>query len=166
MNLKRLAMSAGMVAGLLSAGPVVAFQDATPAGGPGGMPPLPEGCSVAADGLINPRYVAVADDGTLYISESGSGGDEVDGPPATASRPVAGEDMGLGGDMRRGDTGQVTMVSRDGEQSVIETGFASYMMGGQESTGPADLLVDGDAVVVAIGGAGPATAFTEPLPNE
>lgn len=166
MNLKRLAMSAGMVAGLLSAGPVVAFQDATPAGGPGGMPPLPEGCSVAADGLINPRYVAVADDGTLYISESGSGGDEVVAPPATSATPVAGEEMGPAGDMTRGNTGQVTMVSPDGEQSVIATGFPSYMMGGQESTGPADLLVDGDTVVLAIGGAGPATAFTEPLPNE
>jgi plastocyanin len=166
MNLKRLAMSAGMVAGLLSAGPVVALQDATPAGGPGGMMPLPQGCSVVADGLVNPRYVAVAEDGTLYITEAGAGGDEMVTPPADSASPAAGGEMGEMPSIMRGSSGQVTMVSPDGEQSVIATGLPSYAVGPAEISGVGDLLVDGDSVIMAVGGAGPATAFADPLPYE
>lgn len=64
-------------------------QEATPIGeqGPGGpgLPPPPEGATVVADGLLNPRYLALGDDGTLYITENGFGGDETISPPAVGT---------------------------------------------------------------------------------
>ena len=92
MNAKRCLLSIGLAAGLLgSSGAASAFQGATPVDvGPGG-PPVPEGCSVIAEGLINPRYVAVGDDGAIYISEAGTGGDEVLSPPVD---PIATPDAG------------------------------------------------------------------------
>ena len=49
-----------------------------------GLPPLPEGATVVAEGLFNPRFIAFGDDGTLYITENGVGGDEIlPGPGGT-----------------------------------------------------------------------------------
>ncbi len=137
MNGRRLAMSLGVALGLLGSSSAAALQDATPAASPGGPPPLPEGCTVIASELLNPRYVAVADDGTIYVSEAGIGGDEVLEPPTDpiatpdpAGTPAPIEDEGPpGGTATRGTTGQVTMISPDGEQSVLASDLPSYSMG-------------------------------------
>ena len=167
MNARRIAIALGISLSLLG-GSTAAAQDATPA--TGGPPPLPEGCGVIASGLVNPRYVAVADDGAIYISEAGNGGDEIVAPPADPSAtpgatPVEGEGAGEPASTR-GFTGQVTMIAPDGTQSVVATGLPSYSMGGVEVTGPAGITVANGQILLAVGGAGPATAFTEALPNE
>lgn len=71
-----------------------------------GTPPLPEGCEVVAEGLINPRYVAIADDGTLYVTEAGTGGNDVL-PPAVAEEAaeVVGTPAGGGRGGARGGRG-------------------------------------------------------------
>ena len=78
------------IAGLATAQSTYAAQaEATPAEGGeegGGMPPLPEGAIVVAEGLWNPSDLAFGPDGTLYIAETGvAGGGEPDegAPPAT-----------------------------------------------------------------------------------
>lgn len=170
MDVKSLALALGVSMALMGVNTAVALQGATPVG-----PPLPEGCTVVAEGLINPRYVAVADDGSIYVSEAGTGGDEViemqapavDATPADFdATPPAEEGMGHAASSR-GDTGQVTVISPDGTQSVLASGLPSYRLGGPEVTGPAGIAVADDGkVLLAIGGAGPLTAATEPLPNE
>ncbi|MDQ3540674.1 MAG: hypothetical protein M3440_08310, partial [Chloroflexota bacterium] len=66
------------VAALATGGVVGRAQEATPVeGGPPALPPLPEGATVVATGLFNPRYIAFADDGTMYVTEVGVGGDEI-----------------------------------------------------------------------------------------
>jgi hypothetical protein len=41
-------------------------------------------CSPIATGLAGPRFVAVADDGTVYVSEAGTGGTETLQMPSPA----------------------------------------------------------------------------------
>lgn len=175
MNAKRLVLSLGIAVGLLGSNSAMALQDGTPGASPVGGPPLPEGCTVIAEGLLNPRYVAVADDGTIYVSEAGTGGDEAIELPSAGgdatpvdlnATPVAEAEMGHA-TSTRGGTGQVTMIAPDGTQSVIASGLPSYSIGGPEITGPAGITVDANGnVLLAVGGAGPLTAMVEPLPNE
>lgn len=82
MSARRFAITIGVALGLLTTSSAAALQDATPEASPVGPPSLPEGCTVVASELVNPRYVAVGDDGTIYVSEAGVGGDEVLEPPA------------------------------------------------------------------------------------
>lgn len=165
MNARRLAFTFGVAFTLISSGSAAALQEATPGASPVGGPPPPEGCTVIADGLVNPRYVAAADDGTIYVSEAGTGGDELVQPPVDPSAtPAPAVDAGPPG--TRGTTGQVTMIAPDGTQSVLASGLPSYSMG-IETIGPAGITIAPDgSILLANGGAGPATAFTEALPNE
>lgn len=74
-------VSAGIALGVPASAAVMA-QDATPVAEEGlGLPPLPEGATVVAEELWNPRFLAFGDDGTLYITENGIGGDEIVGQP-------------------------------------------------------------------------------------
>jgi len=134
-----------------------AAQDATPVTG---MPPLPAGATLIAGGLMGPRYIAIADDGTLYVSEAGAGGDEaVLAPAAPDATPTATAPLGT-----RGLTGQVTLIGVDGATSVVASGIASYNFEGP--VGPAGIALAGGKIWLAVGGAGPATAFVDPLPTE
>lgn len=161
----------------------VAAQEGTPeAGGPPGPPAPPAGCEVVAEGLINPRMIAIAEDGTLYVTEAGAGGDETLTPPddeaaeevigtpgaevVEEGTPPPGEDEGPpegeeGPPPTRGDTGQVTVVSPDGTQSVLATGLASYGFG----TGPVGITLANGLIYVAVGGAAPSIGI-ESLPTE
>ena len=132
---------------LASATGVVA-QDATPTDGA-----LPAGCTVVADGLINPRFVAIATDGTIYVTEAGTGGEEV----------LGGEGEGEEGapPLTRGTTGQVTSVSPDGTQTVVASGLASY----SEGVGPAGIVLGDGVIWISIGGAY-GLAGIDPLENE
>jgi sugar lactone lactonase YvrE len=176
MKAKRYLLSVGLAVGLLgSSSATYGFQGATPIDTAPGGPPIPEGCSVIAEGLLNPRYVAVGDDGTIYVSEAGTGGDETiempsgetDATPVDLDATPAAEPVMGHATSTRGTTGQVTMISPDGTQSVLVTGLPSYSLGGPEITGPAGITVDANGqVLLAVGGAGPLTPMVEALPNE
>jgi uncharacterized cupredoxin-like copper-binding protein len=173
MNVRRCAITIGVAVGLLSGNSAFALQEATPEASPVGPPPLPEECTVIASELVNPRFVAVGDDGTIYVSEAGIGGDEELGPPAdpiatpdSPGTPAPIEEEGPpSGPATRGTTGQVTMISPDGEQSVLASDLPSYAMG-FETAGPAGIAVADGQILLAVGGAGPGTAMVDALPNE
>jgi sugar lactone lactonase YvrE len=168
------AVSAGIAAGLPSARAVLA-QEATPGAEEAmGLPPLPEGALLVADGLFNPRFIAVADDGTLYITENGVGGDEMLMPPAIGTgeleaTPVAGatpiaaepEQEQEGPPATRGYSGQITQVTPDGTQSVVASGLASYSIG----TGPVGIVTFNNEVYFSIGGVAVEMGI-EPLEGE
>lgn len=151
----------------------VAAQDATPVGDEGGMmglPPLPEGATVVAEGLFNPRFLAFGDDGTLYITENGVGGDEVlPGPGGTNegdATPVDGAsatpvEEPQGPPSTRGYTGQISAVAPDGTQSVLASGLVSY----SDGVGPVGIALGAGAVYFSIGGVA-VGAGMPPLPEE
>lgn len=159
MNRRTFTVASG--AAVLAAGTVTRAmaQEASPvADGAPGLPPLPEGAVVYAQGLYNPRYLAFADDGTLYVTEAGVGGDEVfvSGVPteeeatpvdgAAEATPVAEE---AAPPATRGYTGQVSAIAPDGTQSVAVSGLASY----SDGVGPTGVTVQDGIVYFTIGGA-------------
>lgn len=172
-RLLRPAFAVAIAAGVALSGLSGALaQDATPegAGGPPAAPPIPESCSVVASGLNSPRHILVADDGSILISEAGIGGDETTdesevgtseiGTPA-AEESVAGEATAeaatadeAGAEENpfaassRGYTGQITIVTADGEQAVFGDGFVSYADG----VGPAGMTFADGLLYVVVGG--------------
>lgn len=191
-RLVRSICSAALLLGL-SVGSVAVAQEGTPEAETGATP-VPENCTVIADGLVNPRYVAVGDDGTVYVTEAGIGGDEdiaapeeIAEPEGTPDNPAeavevleeegtpaadegeAEEDQADEGEaeeggeppLTRGLTGQVTIISPDGEQSVLVDGLASYSIG----VGPAGIALGDGVVYVAVGGAN-ALLGLDPLETE
>jgi sugar lactone lactonase YvrE len=133
-------------------------QESTPIAG---APALPPGCTVVASGLMNPRYVAVDADGTLYVSEAGAAGDEKIFEPVGEGTPEAQAAVLTS----RGLTGQVTKVAPDGTQSVLAAGLPSYSFG-TEVVGPAGITISNGKIFLAIGGPGPATSIVPPIPNQ
>ena len=108
----------------------LAQGDATPIGGASpesgggpGMPPLPEGATVVAEGLSNPTDIALGADGTLYVSESGvSGGGGPTEPgeaPAPDATPMPAPPAVV--------PGQVSAVAPDGTVSVVAGGLGSVV---------------------------------------
>lgn len=162
------AVSAGVILGVPAA-PAVMAQEATPVGDAGpGLPPPPEGSTVVAEGLWNPRFLAFGDDGTLYITENGIGGDEVIDNPfigtsevegTPAATPVA-EEAGPP-PSTRGYTGQISQVTADGTQSVVVEGLLSY----SDGAGPNGIALGPNEIYFAIGGIS-VGAGAEPLPEE
>ena len=143
-------------------------QDASPAAEGPGLPPLPEGAIVVAEGLWNPRNLAWGDDGTLYITENGVGGDEVltgPGPGEEEATPAAeGEATPVeeGPPSTRGYTGQISAIAPDGTQSVVVSGLASY----SDGVGPIGIAaLDGD-LIFTIGGAAVGGGMPSQLPEE
>src|SRR5215218_6022115 len=78
--------------------------------------------TVVASGLNAPRYIAMLDDGTIYVTEAGTGGTEVlpADPEAPANAPLA----------TRGTTGQVTRIAPNGAKTVVAQGLPSYNLDG------------------------------------
>lgn len=132
---------AAAVAGLSASGRLHAAlaQEASPesgAGGPPGLPPIPEGAVVVAEGLWNPGDLAFGEDGTLYIAETGvAGGGE--GPPEEAAAPAASPAAGPEPLVPP----QVSQVAPDGTQTVLTT-----------ETGGVGIGVFGGEVFVSQGG--------------
>lgn len=119
-------------------GRVQALADiAAPAG-----PPLPPGFSLVADGLNQPRGMYVDAEGTLYITETGVGGDEC----------FVGEGPDGETEICYGLTGRLTAVA-DGETTVITDTLPSALAG-QEGLGIQDVIVDDEGQIIGIIGLG------------
>ena len=114
---------------ILAVGPltVTAAQEETPAAPSTPAAPLPPDAVVVATGLANPRGVAVAEDGSLYVAEAGLGGEEPFESPAF-------------GPSTRGSTGRMSRVAPDGATSIVVSGLPSFALGGFEVLGPAGIV--------------------------
>ena len=168
--------------------PSASLAETSPSASPGASPTgaLAE-CTTVASGLLNPRGVTVADDGTIYVAEAGTGGTEPDFPTSPVGSPsaslpaeslpalgspaatMAEASPGASGSpapvTTHGETGQVTKITADGTQSVLVSGLTSYNFMG-EVVGPAGVVVGKDGTVyVSIGGPGPGTSQFEPAGN-
>jgi sugar lactone lactonase YvrE len=150
--MKKRFQFAGTALGLMmlaSSGVAMAQESSPPAEGP---MLFPAGCNVIAEGLNQPRYLTVAADGTVYVTEAGDGGEEVvSAPPAApgAGTPVVGEGEGdEGPPITRGTSGQVTAIAPDGTKTVVASGLPSY--GG---VGPVGIVENDGILTISVGGA-------------
>lgn len=143
---------AGSVLGLMMlAGSSAAMaQESSPAAG--GPSLFPSSCTVIAGGLDQPRFLALGADGTVYVTEAGSGGDELLGPTDAGTgegTPIVGEGEGdEGPPPARGASGQVTAIAPDGTMTVAADGLPSY--GG---VGPVGIVEDDGILTISVGGA-------------
>ncbi|MGI8404382.1 MAG: ScyD/ScyE family protein [Thermomicrobiales bacterium] len=158
---KVVVMAGGVAAAAALARPALAAQDASPeaspaaspvAGGPG-MPPIPEGAVVVAEGLWNPADLALGEDGTLYIAETDvAGGNGSPDAPPPAATPNADGSLPLG--PAPAVPAQISQISPDGKQSVLTT-----------EAGGVGIGVFGGSVYVATGGGSVGSGFG-PHPEE
>jgi hypothetical protein len=108
---------------------------------------------VIAKKLDNPRHVAVAKDGDVYVAESGRGGDH-----ATAKSCFDSAE----GFACTGRTGAITKISRWGQDRVVR-GLASFApANGDNAIGPHGVYVDGHDVLFTNGGPTAPTRGTPP----
>lgn len=98
--------------------------------------------SVVAEGLASPRGITAGPDGTLYVAESGSGGEQ------KVTIPLQGQPTEVG----LGTTGRVSRIARDGTKSVLVSNLPSSLANG-EATGPAGLIYASGALWLTTGGA-------------
>ncbi len=141
---KAVVMAGGAITAAALARPAFAAQDASPeaspaAGGPG-MPPIPAGAVVVAEGLWNPGDLALGEDGTLYIAETGVAGgasDPTAPPPAATPNADGSPPMAPPAAV----PAQISAVAPDGTQSVLTT-----------KTGGVGIGVFGGSVYVSQGG--------------
>ncbi|WP_026082673.1 ScyD/ScyE family protein [Mastigocladopsis repens] len=94
--------------------------------------------SVVADGLDNPRGIAFDSDGTIYVAESGKGGDGNGGVnciPSPSAQYIP---------LCSGSTGAVTKITTDGTQESVITDLTSLALtpSGEQAAGPADIKFD------------------------
>ena len=116
-------------------GQVVAIEGvADPFPGPPDLPDPPG--DVIASGLNNPRGIDVDASGNVYVAEAGVGGEK------NCLGSLAGENGGAP-PLCFGDSGQITMISPDGTQSVALSDLTSLDIGGGEGVGPHDVFVGG-----------------------
>lgn len=107
-----------------------------------GPPPLPG--ELVIDGLGAPRGLAFGDDGTLYITDAGFGGEtayEMMGPEGLAVAQI-------------GLTGSVLAVDAEGNVSEVVGALPSYNMG-QETIGIYRAIPQGDSLWLVTNGFGP-----------
>jgi hypothetical protein len=138
----RVPKSRSLVVGLAVGALTVA--GALPAGAGSSAPNHQPGTpAVIASGLNNPRQLAFAANGDLYVAEAGSGG----------AGPCAGGPEG--GNVCFGTSGSVTKISaRSGKQTRVLTGLPSIASEGDggQAAGPSDVLpIGGDIIAVLIG---------------
>jgi hypothetical protein len=99
---------------------------------------------VIASGLDNPRHVAVAPNGDVYVAEAGRGGD----PAISKSCFDSAEGFAC-----TGATGAVTRISRHGRQERVAEGLASFApANGSSAIGPHGVFVKGGDVFFTNGG--------------
>ncbi len=97
------------------------------------------------DGLNNPRGITIAPDGTLYVAEAGTGGDEFCLPMEEA-------------EVCMGATAGVAAIAPDGTVTRVVEGLPSLVAGEGEFAGAADVVVAADGslyISVAFGAESP-----------
>ena len=132
-----------------------------------GRTPRPPRVTVVASGLLNPRGVSVAPDGTVYVAESGVGGETlaealIEGEPAT----VCLGHTGAVARVRRGRVERIaTFPSLTAAADVGGAPSCDPSLIGAASTGPADVEAGWHgsvAVTVGLGGNGAVRASLPP----
>ena len=109
-----------------------------------GMGTAAQDDGIVAEGLLAPRHIAYAADGTLWIAEAGSGGDVETPSP-----------LGVG---KAGLTSRVTIVNPDGVQEALLGNLPSMDWGFNEMVGVnAVLPLEGELLMVVGNGGGEAT---------
>jgi LPXTG-site transpeptidase (sortase) family protein len=121
--------------------------------------PAPAGGTRVAGGLMAPRYLVVADDGSIYVSEAGMGGDEKLTPPEGGR----GADPNSPGPSR-GYTGKITRISPNGSKTTVADKLPSYGPT-SDAVGPAGLVLANGSLWLAVGGSF-SDYKVDPLPNE
>ena len=116
----------------------VSAQEATPVGGEQAAP-----LTVVASGLINPRGVTWTADGTLWVAQAGSGGQQL-GTPVT-DPPL--------GPVRGGSTASVVRIE-GGCPILVAGGLPSVITATNEVLGVEDLAILGDQLYAAVDGGG------------
>lgn len=97
--------------------------------------------STIATGLNNPRGIAFAPNGALYVAENGSGGPGPCVPSPVAPAPRC-----------YGESGAITLVRPDGQIRRVATGLPSLALpNGSAEGGPARLSFHGMTAYVTIG---------------
>lgn len=112
--------------------------------------PLAAQDDVVASNLSNPRQMFYDADGTLYIAEAGAGGDQI-------STGV------FGNEMPYGTTSRITVVSPEGEQSVLIDGLGSTLAQAPAAYGAHAVYVDDTTIWVAMGEGPVAGTYDESL---
>ncbi|KAB8315837.1 ScyD/ScyE family protein [Tolypothrix campylonemoides VB511288] len=90
-----------------------------------------------AEGLNNPRGIGFGSDGSLYVAESGGGGDGSDGRciPSPSSQYIP---------LCAAKVGAITKITTDGEKQRVVDNLASIGLrpAGEQGAGPADIKFD------------------------
>ncbi|WP_013322487.1 ScyD/ScyE family protein [Gloeothece verrucosa] len=93
--------------------------------------------SVIATGLDNPRNLAFAPDGSIYVTESGKGGDGADGRciPSPSAQYIP---------LCAGHTGKLSRITLDGQKQTLISNLPSLALtpSGEQAAGPADIKFD------------------------
>lgn len=127
---------------LIALGGIVIAQSAS-AQGPG-----PSAGEVVSDGLILPRGIAVASDGSVYVAEAGTGG----------NIPLETPD----GTLMTGLTGRISKIDPDtGERTTVVDGLPSVDLGDGDAVGPADVAFIGTNLYYVQTAAGEPFGFPE-----
>lgn len=118
------------------------------------IPPVEPTIEVVAEGLANPRHLNVGPDGTLYVAETGSGGDEC---------------MTLGEgeeafEVCFGPTGEISRVDGDGATAVVSGLPSAAEPSGMFATGVHDVSIAPDGTMYAV--IGEAAEFEDPSDEE
>jgi streptogramin lyase len=93
--------------------------------------------TVLANGLDNPRGTAFGPDGSLYIAETGRGGDGADGRciPSPSAQYIP---------LCAGNTGSLIRITPDGQRETVLNNLPSVALtpSGEQGAGPADIKFD------------------------
>lgn len=136
---------------------------ATAGGKGGGHHPPDDEPRLVASGLSNPRHLTVAPNGDVYIAESGAAGPECRTVDTEALELVVGVECGewdpeqnpTWTDVRAGDSGAITKVTRRGTQTQVVTGLPSISPFEGDFSGPNDVSVRGNKLTFTVGMGGP-----------
>lgn len=111
---------------------------------------------VVADGLDNPRGITVDEDGTIYVAQAGSGGDDY------CHTVSEGDDEF---ELCFGTTGSVAAVA-DGELTTVIDELPSFLFGEGEAIGASDVSLAPDGSLYLSMGLGAYATFRDEVAEE